>query len=56
MFKRIWRIWAKTMGSKILDNDREADIAAIIRTIWWVLNVITCAFIIANAGRNLKLW
>jgi hypothetical protein len=56
MIKRIWIIWVKTMGNKISEDDREADIAAIIRTFWWLVHIITCFFIIANNGRNLKLW
>jgi len=54
--KRLWSIWAKSMGSKISDNNKESDIAAIIRTFWWFIHIITCFFIIASAGRNLKFW
>lgn len=53
--KRAWRIWAKTMGDKVGD-DREADIAAIIRTFWWIAHIVTCGFIIVNNGHNLGLW
>lgn len=56
MLKKAWRIWAKTMGSKISFNDTESDIAAGIRTFWWFMHMITCIFIIASAGRNLRLW
>jgi hypothetical protein len=49
---KLWSIWAKAMGSKISDNDRESDIAAIVRTIFWVVNLITCFFIIANTLRH----
>lgn len=56
MIKKIWRIWAKTMGYKITHDDFESDVAAIIRTFWWIVHIITCGFIIANAGRNLRLW
>ena len=37
------------MGDKISTNQKEADTAAVIRTIFWVINLITCGFIIANA-------
>jgi hypothetical protein len=37
------------MGQKALIDDKEADIVAIIRTVFWVVNLITCFFIIANA-------
>jgi hypothetical protein len=50
--KRFWKIWANAMGSKISDNDQESDIAAIIRTVFWAVNLITCFFIIANAIRH----
>jgi len=46
---KIWRIWCKTMGDKISDIPQEADIAAIIRTFFWIVNLITCGFIVANA-------
>jgi hypothetical protein len=44
------------MGSKISEDKFEADCAAIIRTFWWLVHIITCFFIIANSGRNLKFW
>jgi hypothetical protein len=53
---KIWRIWCRSLGGKISDDDRESDIAAIIRTFWWVVHITTCFFIIASNGRNLKLW
>lgn len=53
--KKLWRLWAKTLGSKI-DTDRVSDVAAILRTIWVAINLITCVFIIISAGRNLGLW
>jgi len=46
--KKVWRIWCKTMGNKISDSDSEADAAAVIRTIFWVVNLVTCLFIIAG--------
>ena len=46
---RLWRIWCRTMGDKISTNQKEADVAAIIRTLFWIINLITCGFIIANA-------
>ena len=50
--KRLWKIWAKAMGPKVTDHDGEADIAAIIRTVFWLINLITCFFIIANTIRH----
>lgn len=49
---KLWRIWCKTMGSRISDCDTESDISAIIRTFYWILNVVTCIFIIANCIRH----
>ena len=40
------------MGSKISDDDKESDVAAVIRTFFWFLNVVTCLFIIANVFRH----
>jgi hypothetical protein len=56
MLKKLWSIWAKTMGVKISENSTESDIAAIIRTFWWFVHILTCCFIIASTGRNLNLW
>jgi hypothetical protein len=50
--KKLWRIWAKTMGCKISDSDIESDIAAAIRTFWWLTHITTCACIIANTFRH----
>ena len=48
--KKAWNIWCKTIGSKITDDNRENDIAAIIRTIWVVTHMVACFFIIAHNG------
>ena len=47
--KRAWQVWCKTMGNKISDDSSEADVAAAIRSFFWITNLITCGFIIANA-------
>jgi len=47
-----WRIWAKTIGSKIGD-DNESDIAAVLRTIWVFTHLVACFFIIAHNGIKL---
>jgi hypothetical protein len=49
--KRLWRLWAKSLGEKSGDNDKEADIIAIIRSSLVLVNFITCFFIIANVIR-----
>ena len=48
----MWRIWAKTIGSKIGDT-RESDIAAILRTVWVITHLVACFFIIAHNGTKL---
>ncbi len=52
MIKKAWRVWCKTMGEKISISSRESDLAAIIRTFWWLLHITTCGFIIANTIRH----
>ena len=47
-----WRIWAKSLGEKVGDTDREADAIDLIRTIWWLTHMATCIFIILNAIAN----
>lgn len=49
---KAWPIWAKTLGSKISADDYEADIAALIRSAWVILHVVTCIAIIANCLRH----
>lgn len=45
---KAWRIWARTIGSKISEDDKEADIAAIFRTIWVITHLVACFFIIVH--------
>lgn len=51
-YSRCWYIWCKTMGDKISDDTKESDIAAVIRTFWWLTHITTCAFIIAGVVRH----
>lgn len=46
--KKAWRLWAKSLGERASDNNREADVVAIIRTIFAIFNLGTCCFITAN--------
>ena len=50
--KKWWRIWAKSLGNKVGETDREADTIAAIRTVWWLTHMATCIFIILNAIAN----
>jgi len=48
MFRQIWTLWAKSLGDKSSERDREADAIAAMRTIIVLVNFITCVFIVAN--------
>ena len=50
--KRLWRLWAKALGEKASECDRESDKVAMIRTIVVGVNFITCLFIIAGIIRH----
>lgn len=54
MFKinRLWRLWAKSLGEKASDSNRESDIVAIIRTLILFSYLITNCFIIAGVIRH----
>lgn len=56
MWNGVWRIWAKSLGEKVGETDKQADAVAIIRTFWWVIHIVTCFFIIAHNGMNMGLW
>ncbi len=42
-----WALWAKSLGAKV-GTQRDADKVAVLRTIFLLLNALTCVFIIAN--------
>ena len=44
---RLWRLWAMSLGEKASDDSREADLVAIIRIIFVLVNFITCFVIIS---------
>jgi hypothetical protein len=48
----LWRLWAKALGEKASECDRESDRVAVIRTIVVGVNFITCLFIIAGILRH----
>jgi len=52
----MWEYWCKAIGSKAYEDNKKADKVAIIRTVWVLINVVTCVFIIVGNGRNLGLW
>lgn len=48
----LWRLWAKALGEKASDCDREADTVAIFRTVIAGINLATCIFIVAGILRH----
>jgi hypothetical protein len=50
--KRLWRLWAKALGEKAGNTDREANRIACIRTIIVLSYVITNCFIVAGVIRH----
>jgi len=48
----MWRIWAKSLGSKESNCDKEADKVAIVRTFIFAFYLITNIAIVANAWRH----
>jgi len=50
--KSLWRVWAKALGEKASDCDRESDIVAIIRTLVFLTYLITNIAIVSNAVRH----
>ena len=57
------RIWARATGHLLGETDedkpdvpiltlREARIALVLKTVWIVVHVVTCVFIIANVIRH----
>lgn len=50
--KTMWRLWAKALGQKASDNDRESDYIAHIRTLIFITYFITNLFICAGVIRH----
>ena len=50
-----WRIWAKSLGEKVGETDKQANTVAGIRTVWWLTHMVTCIFIIAGNVKTLGL-
>jgi hypothetical protein len=48
----MWRLWAKAIGEKASDDDREADLVAWIRTAIIACYIITNMFIVAGVIRH----
>jgi len=52
MLFKLWRIWAKALGEKAYENDKEADYVAIVRTVIVLVYIITNLFIVTNIIKN----
>jgi hypothetical protein len=48
----MWRLWAKALGEKASEDDKEADKIACIRTVIVLCYIITNIFIVAGALRH----
>ena len=48
----MWELWCKTIGRKAYDDNRKADMVAVLRTIWIMLHIVPCLAIIFNAVAN----
>jgi len=49
---KIWRLWAKALGTKASNDDKEADIVAVIRTVIVFSYLITNVFIVFGVIRH----
>lgn len=52
IIKRTWRVWAKALGEKSGNTDKESDRIACIRTAIVLTYIITNCFIIAGVIRH----
>ena len=50
--RKWWRIWAKSLGAKVGETDKQANPIAVVRTLWWFTHMATCIAIILNAIAN----
>jgi hypothetical protein len=48
----MWRLWAKALGEKASEDDKEADRVAIIRSLIVLCYIITNMFIVAGVIRH----
>ena len=52
MIKKVWRLWAKALGEKATECDRESDTVALIRTGIVLCYVLTNICIVAGIIRH----
>lgn len=49
---KIWRVWAKALGDKAGNHNKEADAIALVRTLIILVYLITNFFIVAGVIRH----
>ena len=55
--RTILKTWMYALGSYSDDKTKNYDIRIlVVRTLWVVLHIVTCLFIIIGNGRLLELW
>ena len=52
IIKKVWRLWAKSLGEKTGSTDQEADKIACIRTAIVLSYIITNCFIVAGVIKH----
>ena len=50
--KKLWKLWAMSLGEKASDNSKEADAGAVMTTVVVLVNFFTCFFIISGVLRH----
>jgi len=50
--RQLWRLWAKALGEKASNDNKEADKIAFIRTMIVTIYIITNFFIVAGIIRH----
>jgi len=50
--RMMWRLWAKALGQKASECDKESDKVAVIRTLIFATYLVTNAFIVAGVMRH----
>jgi hypothetical protein len=48
----MWRLWAKALGEKASEDDKEADRVAIVRSLIVLCYIITNIFIVVGVIRH----
>ena len=50
--RKVWRVWAKALGDKSGNSDKEADWIALIRTFIFIQLVVTNCFFVEGKIRH----